>query len=91
MASTTVITEEQADCVADGMVERIGVDRLRDYDILTEDLKVNQGIENVELARATPTPLADVFVDCIDIEALFEKQLAPAAPPRPSPPTSRSA
>ena len=74
MASTTSITEEQADCVADGMVERIGVDDLRDYDILTKDLKVNQGIENVEMGRGDADALADILIECIDIEALFEKQ-----------------
>lgn len=70
------VGEEEADCVADGMVERIGVDQLRDYDILTRDLKVNQGIENVEMSNADADALADVFVGCLDVEALFAKQLA---------------
>lgn len=76
VATSSSITEEEAGCVADGMVEGIGVEQLQDYDILTEDLKVNQGIENVEMDEGDADALADVFIDCIDTEALFENQLA---------------
>lgn len=79
MAGGASVTDDEAGCIADGTVEEVGVQQLKKYQILTDDLKVNQGIENVEMSASDAEALAAVFVDCIDVEALFEEQFTEGA------------
>ena len=65
------VTQEEADCVGDGMVDKIGVDKLTDYGIITEDLKANDGIEDVEMSEGDASSAADVMAGCADIKELF--------------------
>ncbi len=65
------VTKEEADCVGDGLVEKIGVDKLTEYDILTEDLESSGGINDVEMSRADAESAADVMADCADIKQVF--------------------
>jgi len=76
VAGTTSVTDDQAGCIAHGMVEQVGIPQLQEYDILTEDLKVNKGIENVRMSSSDAGSLADVFLGCVDVEELFQKQFA---------------
>ena len=68
---TFKVTQEEADCVGDGMVEQIGVDKLTDYGIITEDLKANDGIEDVKMSEGDASSAADVMAGCADIKELF--------------------
>lgn len=68
---TFEVTEAEADCVGDGMVDRIGVDKLTEYGIITEDLKANDGIDNVEMSEGDAGSAADVMSECADIKELF--------------------
>ena len=68
---TFEVTQDEADCVGDGMVEKIGVDKLTDYGIITEDLKANDGIDNVEMSEGDAGSAADVMAGCANIKELF--------------------
>lgn len=68
---TFEVTQEEADCVGDGMVEKIGVDKLTEYGIITEDMKANDGIENVDMSEEDASSAADVMAGCADIKELF--------------------
>ncbi|WP_432479698.1 fimbrillin family protein [Nocardioides sp. GXQ0305] len=68
---TFEVTQEEADCVGDGMVEEIGVDQLTEYGIITEDLEANDGIENVKMSEGDAGSAADVMAGCADIKELF--------------------
>jgi hypothetical protein len=68
---TFEVTREEADCVGDGMVEQIGVDKLTEYGIITEDLEANDGIDNVEMSEGDASSAADVMAGCADIKELF--------------------
>lgn len=74
------VTPEQARCVAEGAVGKIGVPALQGYGIVTKDLKVNKEIQGVSMSREDADTLAGVFVGCIDAEKLFEKTLLAALP-----------
>ena len=65
------VSQEQADCIGDGMVEKIGVEKLTDYGIITEDLEAEDGIENVEMSEGDASSAADVMSGCADIRELF--------------------
>ena len=68
---TFQVTREEADCVGDGMVEEIGVDKLTEYKIITEDLEPNDGIDKVEMSQGDAESAADVMTRCADIKGLF--------------------
>lgn len=77
------VTPEQARCVAEGAVTKIGVPTLQDYGIVTDDLKVNKEIQGVAMSRDDADALAGVFVGCVDAEGLFEKTFLGALPGKP--------
>ena len=68
---TFEVTQEEADCVGDGMVDKIGVDKLTEYGIITEDLKADGGIDSVEMSEGDAGSAADVMSECANIKELF--------------------
>ena len=79
VAGKDTVTAVEAGCVADGTVEEVGLSELQGYGIVTADLKVNKGIQGVEMSAEHADALAGVFVECIDTEKLFEEQLLASA------------
>ena len=67
-------TEEQADCIADGMVDDVGVEALQEYELLDEDLEINDQAAPTDMAEDDAQALAGVFVDCIDVDEMFADQ-----------------
>jgi hypothetical protein len=67
-------TEEQADCIADGMVDDVGVETLQEYELLDKDLKINEDADPKDMSEDDADALAGVFVDCIDVEEMFAAQ-----------------
>jgi hypothetical protein len=65
------VTKDEADCVGDGLVDQIGVDKLTEYGIITEDLESSGGINNVEMSQGDAESAADVMADCADIKQIF--------------------
>ena len=74
LTAGTKPTEEQADCIADGMVDDVGVETLQEYELLDEDLKINDEADPVDMEEGDADALAGVFVDCIDVEEMFATQ-----------------
>jgi hypothetical protein len=75
----TEVTDKQAGCISDGMVDEVGVDKLQDYELLDEELKIREEAEPKDMEKGDAEALAAVFVDCIDMEAMFEEQFASGA------------
>lgn len=59
--------KKDAECVADGMVDKIGVDQLVDYGILTKDMKTEKSPDEVKMSDKDANSAADVFVECMDV------------------------
>jgi hypothetical protein len=72
------VTEQESTCIAEGAVSEVGLKSLQDYGIVTEELLVNKDIQGIEMSADDGDALAGVFLDCIDAEALFEKQFLTA-------------
>ena len=68
---TFEVTQEQADCVGDGMVEDIGTDNLVEYGLITEDNKAADGLETVKMSEDDAQSAADVMQDCADVKEIF--------------------
>ena len=69
---TFELQQEQADCVGEGFVDEIGVDKLQEYGIITDELEASDTSLDVKLERADAESAAAVLVDCTDAEQLFQ-------------------
>lgn len=70
----TKVTEEQAGCVSDGMVDEVGVEKLQEYKLLNKDLKISEDAQPTDMEQGDAEALAGVFTDCVDMEKMFEEQ-----------------
>ena len=69
---TFALEQEQADCVGDGFVDKIGVEKLKEYGLLTEDLEPTDKSLDVKLEQEDAESAAEVLVGCTDAEKLFQ-------------------
>ena len=70
------LQRKEATCIGDGLVKRIGVDRLRKQGMLTDDNKVKGSVTNARLSEGDARKATSVLFDCADVEAMVEKGLA---------------
>jgi hypothetical protein len=68
-------TEKQAGCMADGMVDEVGVEKLQKYKLLDKDLKIIEDADPQDMDEDDADALAGVIVDCVDMGALIQKQI----------------
>lgn len=73
------LTDKQAGCLADDIVEEIGVDQLKKYGLIDDKLKVDDQLTDVELKKDDADAMASAFTTCVDAEELIEKQFSQAA------------
>lgn len=73
--------EKEADCLADGMVDDIGVDQLKEYKILNDDGSFNKEIQSFEMSEEDAEVMADSFLECTDTLEQMKSQIesAPSA------------
>jgi hypothetical protein len=72
----TEVTEEDATCLSDGIVDEIGTDKLKEYGLLNDDLEVESEVGNVKMDEGDADSMADVFVDCVEAEKMLEEQFS---------------
>jgi hypothetical protein len=72
------LDEEGADCIADGMVDGIGVDQLREYGLIDEDGEVVEDARTTEMERGDAEVMVDAVFDCTDVMATMQEELATA-------------
>jgi hypothetical protein len=65
------LTEDEAGCVAEGIVDGLGVEKLRDYELIDADNQVNEDARPDDLAAEDAETLADTFVECVDASELL--------------------
>lgn len=70
------VEQDQADCVGEGMVDRVGVDKLQEYGLLTEDLEMDGTVTDVQMEEGDADNAADVLVGCIDAQSILTDQFA---------------
>jgi hypothetical protein len=69
------VDQEQADCMAGDIVDGVGVEQLKEYDILDEDGKVNDDLEDAQLNEEDADTVSAALVDCIGAETIVEEQV----------------
>ena len=75
LAGNSKLSDEQADCVAGGMVDDIGVDKLKDYGILKDDNTVDTDAQPDDLSADDADAMASTIVGCVDMGELLADQM----------------
>lgn len=70
------VDEKQADCVGEGLVDKIGVDKLKSYGMLNDDLTVDDSVTDVTMEEADADNAAAVIIGCVDAQAMMAEQFA---------------
>jgi hypothetical protein len=76
LSAGTKVTDAQAQCVADGLVDDLGVEKLQKYKLLDENLEVNNDANPTDMESGDAETLAKTVVGCVDFKKIFEEQLA---------------
>ena len=71
------VTAKEADCIGNGWVDTIGTDKLQKYGVLTEDMRAEKLLTEVDTLSATDaTSATSVLFDCADIPGIMKKLVA---------------
>lgn len=62
-----VADEKEANCVGDGFVSKVGVDKLREYGLLNEDLTSTGATASARFSEPDAKTAADVMLGCVDV------------------------
>lgn len=73
------LKKDESDCIADGMVDGIGVDQLKEYGLLNEDATVNKDAETPKMSQKDAEVMVDSMFECTDVMATMQEQLSSAA------------
>ena len=73
------VSKKEADCIGEKMVDKIGVEQLQKYKLLTKDLKVDDNLDSIKMNKDDANSAAESISDCADAEKLMEKVLTGGA------------
>lgn len=72
------ITRKDADCVANGLVDKIGRKSLQRYGLLTKDLKAKQSMAAASMAAGDAKKATAVLFDCTNVQGMIKQALSKA-------------
>jgi hypothetical protein len=74
-SSLLSLKRKEADCIADGLVDKIGTDRLQKYKLLTEDNKASKDVTDVKMSKADAESATNVLFGCTDVPGMMNKAI----------------
>ena len=66
---------EDADCIGEGMVDKVGTDQLQKYGMLTKDMKAGTNLSSLKMSKADAASTTDVVFGCTDVEAMMKNAM----------------
>ena len=69
------LKKKEADCIGDGLVDKIGTDQLREYKLLTKDNKAGQDVTTVKMSEGDAKATTDVLFGCTDVPGMMKKAM----------------
>ena len=69
------VGREDADCIGDGLVDKIGTEQLQEYGLLTKDLKVDKQVTNVKFSTEDAKAATDTLFACTDVMGMISKSM----------------
>lgn len=74
-SSVMKVNRKGADCIGNGLVDKIGTDKLQKYGLLTKDLKMNKDVTSVKMSAKDANSAADTFFGCTDVMGMMKKAM----------------
>lgn len=78
VAGGVELTEDQAQCFADGLVDDVGVDKLQDYGLLDENNELVENAQPDDMSAEDAEATAEVITSCVDVKQMIQDQLGAA-------------
>jgi hypothetical protein len=75
VAGGTKLTENQAQCFADGMVDDVGVDKMKKYKLLDDNLEIIKDASPTDMSADDADATAGVITKCVDMKKLITDQI----------------
>lgn len=71
------LTQEQADCMANGMVNGLGVAQLQEYGVIDANgVPVDSGMDDTVMSPEHATTMVDAMFTCVDFVAYMQESMA---------------
>lgn len=74
----TELTDEEAGCLSDGMVDDIGTDKLEEIGLVDENGALVEDAQPDDLGAEDADALAATIVGCVDVQELLAEEMGPA-------------
>ena len=71
---------KEADCIGDGLVDKIGTDKLKKYGFLTKDLKTAKTMDSVKMSADDAKSASDTLFSCADVKQMVNKAMGDVPP-----------
>ena len=67
--------QKDADCIGNGLVDKIGTDQLKKYKMLTSDNKASKDVTAVKMSGSDAKKATDVLFGCTDVPGMMNKAM----------------
>lgn len=75
VAGGSKLTDKQAECFANGLVDKVGVDNLKKYKLINDKLEINQSANPTNMSADDADATAEVITGCVDMKKLITDQI----------------
>jgi hypothetical protein len=79
VAGGSKLTDKQAQCFADGLVDKVGVDKLKKYKLIDSNLKIIKDANPTNMSADDADATAGVITGCVDMTKLITDQINSSA------------
>ena len=69
------LKKKDADCIGDGLVDKIGADQLREYKLLTKDNEAGKDVTTVKMSEGDAKATTNVLFECTDVPGMMKKAM----------------
>jgi hypothetical protein len=74
------VKRKDADCIGNGLVDKIGTEKLRKYGLLTKDLTMNKDVTAVHMSSGDADSAADTFFECTNVMGMMRNAMSGGQP-----------
>lgn len=69
------LDQKDADCVGNGLVAKIGTDKLQKYGVLDDNMQMNKNITSVKMSPQDADKAANTFLACTDVMKTMDQAI----------------
>ncbi len=69
------MSQKDADCIGNGLVDKIGVKQLQTYKLLDKDLKTSGSVTNAKMSAKDAGSASGVLFGCTDVQGMMKQAI----------------